>query len=86
MDTAHTIEAITNVYSMHGPISKLISDHGKNFIGASNVLHREKFELIQHLKSIKADVEAAFAQKQLLRWYFIPVQSPKFGAFYERLI
>jgi hypothetical protein len=86
MDTNHTINAIKTVYAAHGPIAKLISDNGKNFEGAANIFNREKADISKHLAEIKSQAEAEIAEKLMLKWYFIPVQSPWFGAFYERLI
>lgn len=86
MDTTHVLEAIVMVYTIHGPISQLISDNGTNFVGAAKIIHRDQARSIEKLKECNDVKQVELAEKYMLKWSFIPVQSPWFGAFYERLI
>ncbi|KAG5673398.1 hypothetical protein PVAND_003453 [Polypedilum vanderplanki] len=87
IDTKSTLTAILSTYAAHGPMLRLISDHGTNFIGASNLINREQARVIDKLKEIQYDVNQHFiSQLKEFRWTFLPVKAAWFGGFYERLI
>ena len=79
MDTTHLLEAIASFWNAHGPVTQFISDNGTNFVGASKIIARA-------LEIRKDELSETLAEKYRLTWQFIPVTSPWFGAFYERLI
>jgi hypothetical protein len=79
-------EAIMVLWTNHGPVKQFISDNGTNFVGTANAINKEKKELLQFLKDSNSELESKLAQEKYVRWSFIPVQSPWFGGFYERLI
>lgn len=86
LSSLSVFEAIMVLWTNHGPVKQFISDNGTNFVGAANVIHQEKQKLIQFLKDSNKEIESKLAQEKFVRWTFIPVQSPWFGGFYERLI
>ena len=79
-------EAIMTLWASHGPIRQFISDNGTNFVGAANIIHSDSRKIIQFLRETKKEIETELAEKTHASWAFIPVQSPWFGGFYERLI
>ncbi|KAG5671496.1 hypothetical protein PVAND_001690 [Polypedilum vanderplanki] len=87
IDTNNTLAAITSAYAAHGPIVRLISDNGTNFVGACNVLFREQEYAIEELKKCVDSVNQHYiSQLKEFRWEFIPVKAAWFGGFYERLV
>ncbi|KAG5673942.1 hypothetical protein PVAND_003942 [Polypedilum vanderplanki] len=87
LDTKSTLSAIISTYAAHGPLIRLISDHGTNFVGASNLLNREHAKNTEQLKKCQDDVNHHFiSQLKQFRWTFLPVKAAWFGGFYERLI
>jgi hypothetical protein len=75
-----------SLWTNHGPVKQFISDNGTNFVGAANIIHSDGDGIIESLRAAKKDLETRLAQKSHASWAFIPVQSPWFGGFYERLI
>ncbi|KAG5684073.1 hypothetical protein PVAND_013322 [Polypedilum vanderplanki] len=87
MDTQSALAAISSAYAAHGPLVRLISDNGTNFVGANNILHKEQEQIIKDLRKCSEGVnEHYIAQLKEFRWIFIPVKAAWFGGFYERLI
>ncbi|KAG5683015.1 hypothetical protein PVAND_012325 [Polypedilum vanderplanki] len=87
IDTNNTLAAITAAYAAHGPIIRLISDNGTNFVGASNVLFREQERAIEELKKCVDSINQHYiSQLKEFRWEFIPVKAAWYGGFYERLV
>jgi hypothetical protein len=80
------LEAIMVFWASHGPVKQFISDNGTNFVGAANVVLSEEQQIVQFLKETQQELEAELVEKSYTSWTFLPVQSPWFGAFYERLI
>lgn len=66
--------------SRRGKPSKLFSDNGSNFIGASNELNKLKqfFEKEDNYKEIKD-----FCCSKSIEWHFIPPRSPHFNGLSE---
>ena len=79
-------EAIISLWTIHGPIKQFISDNGTNFVGAANIIHSDSQKIIKFLRETRNEIETELAEKTHASWAFIPVQSPWFGGFYERLI
>lgn len=86
MTSLAVFEAIMTLWTSHGPVKEFISDNGTNFVGAANIIRSDSQKIIEFLKTTKKELESSLAQKSYASWTFIPVQSPWFGAFYERLI
>jgi len=80
------LEAIMVYWTSHGPVKQFISDNGTNFVGAANIIQNDARKIVQFLKDTQRELEGELAEKSYASWTFIPVQSPWFGAFYERLI
>jgi len=80
------LEAIMVFWTSHGPVKQFISDNGTNFTGAANIIQNDARKIVQFLKDTQKELESELAEKSYASWTFIPVQSPWFGAFYERLI
>ena len=80
------LEAIMVFWTSHGPVKQFISDNGTNFTGAANIIQNDAKLIVQFLKDTRKVLESELAAKSYATWTFIPVQSPWFGAFYERLI
>jgi hypothetical protein len=85
LDTLSVLEAIMMLWTAHGPVSRFISDNGTNFKGAARVIDHDREEIIKIMQQSKREWEKGYAEKYC-SWKFIPVQSPWFGGFYERLI
>jgi hypothetical protein len=85
LDTACVLEAIITLWAAHGPVSIFLSDNGTNFKGAARVIDHDKQEIKKCLQKSRNEWHSKHADK-LCTWKFIPVQSPHFGGFYERLI
>lgn len=85
LDTLSVLEAIMSLWTAHGPVSRFISDNGTNFTGAARVINHDKEEIFKILQQSKREWEKEYTEKYC-SWKFIPVQSPWFGGFYERLI
>lgn len=79
-------EAIMVLWASHGPIKQFISDNGTNFVGTANIIQSDARKIIDFLKQTNRELESKLAEETYTSWVFIPVQSPWFGAFYERLI
>jgi hypothetical protein len=79
-------EAIIDLWHNFGPVSHFISDNGTNFVGTANTIHSDAKKIVQMLKEAGDELKAKLAQEKRISWTFIPVKSPWFGAFYERLI
>lgn len=79
MGTTALLEAIATFWTAYGPTTQFISDNGTNFVGAAKVIARA-------LEDSKAELNETLAEKYGLQWQHIPVSSPWFGAFYERMI
>jgi hypothetical protein len=88
LTSAAVFEAIEIFWPAYGPVSQFISDNGTNFVGAGRIINRETKLLNDFLKSSQRELSNTpnLLQEKLATWTFIPVQSPWFGAFYERLI
>lgn len=86
MTALEVYEAIMCLWSAHGPVHQFISDHGTNFIGTANIFKSEQQKLIDFLHKSNQQLANRLAKKKSISWKFLPVQSPWFGAFYERLI
>ncbi|XP_070507569.1 uncharacterized protein [Chironomus tepperi] len=86
LTSLEVFQAIMVLWTSHGPIREFISDNGTNFVGTANIIRHDSKAIIDFLKEAKKDLEAKLAQETYASWTFIPVQSPWFGAFYERLI
>lgn len=86
MTSMAVLEAIMILWTSHGPVKQFISDNGTNFVGAANIVQSDAKKLIQFLKQSNKELESKLAEELYVSWTFIPVQSPWFGAFYERLI
>ncbi|KAG5683928.1 hypothetical protein PVAND_013185 [Polypedilum vanderplanki] len=87
MDTQTILAAISSAYAAHGPIIRLVSDNGTNFIGANNVLCREYEKQRDEIYRARKTINDHFiAQLKEFRWEFIPVKASWMGGFYERLI
>lgn len=80
------LEQIVTFWTPYGPVDQFISDNGTNFVGAANTLMADKKIIADFLKQTSRKLESRLAEKEFCTWKFIPVQSPWFGAFYERLI
>lgn len=86
MSSLSVLEAIKILWTAHGPISTFISDNGTNFVGAANIIMNDRHKILAALREVQKDIESKLAEKTFATWKFIPVSSPWFGAFYERLI
>jgi hypothetical protein len=86
MTSVAVLEAIMMLWNSHGPVMQFISDHGTNFVGAANIICDDQDKIIQFLRQSNQELESKLAEDLYVSWTFIPVQSPWFGAFYERLI
>ncbi|XP_070505333.1 uncharacterized protein [Chironomus tepperi] len=86
MDTLGVLEAIISLWAAHGPISQFISDNGSNFIGASRIISSDREEMCRIMREANKSWNKEYAATKYCSWKFIPVKSPWFGGFYERLI
>lgn len=71
--------ALRRLIARRGPLKKLFSDNGTNFVGAARVLQTEAREAQQCLGEDTA-------QTLRVPWSFIPAYSPWMGGAWERLI
>ena len=72
--------AIRRFISRRGIPRKVLSDNGKNFIGASNDIM--KIQEIIAVENYKKSVGSFMAQ-ETLEWEMIPPRSPHFGGLWE---
>lgn len=79
MSAEHCIMAIRRFVCRRGPAAHFYSDNGTNFVGASNLLHKDLLEF-------KEVVGEMTANKLKIHWHFTPAFSPWFGGAWERLI
>lgn len=79
-------EAITVLWATQGPVRQFISDNGTNFVGVSRIISNEVKQMVKFLRETEGELAAKLAEEKSTSWIFIPVKSPWFGAFYERLI
>ena len=69
--------------SRRGKPTLLWSDHGTNFVGASNEIK----ELMRFLESQKVKGEiSSFCSVQNIEWRFIPEHAPHFGGLWEAAV
>jgi hypothetical protein len=87
LSTSAVFEAMEVFWPAYGPVRQFISDNGTNFVGTAKHINSEAKKLNDFMKNSSNEVTALMAkQRKFISWVFIPVQSPWFGAFYERLI
>jgi len=86
LDTLSVLEAILTLWAAHGPVSQFVSDNGTNFTGAARIISNDREELCRVMRESKDVWDKEYAPSRYCSWKFIPVQSPWFGGFYERLI
>ena len=79
LDTESCLAAVTRFIARRGYPSTIISDNGKNFVGAANELKSTMNEWD------KAKIESDLAQKKIV-WKFNPPGAPHFGGIWERLV
>lgn len=78
MDTSSCINALRRFFAIRGPAKQLRSDHGTNFVGASNELGLSKQ---QQGSSIQR-----YLSEQGCSWEFNPPHSSHMGGSWERMI
>ncbi|XP_018359704.1 PREDICTED: uncharacterized protein LOC108758957 [Trachymyrmex cornetzi] len=81
LTTEAFLAALRRFTGRRGICSRLISDNGTNFVGAS----RELKELYAFLKE-KEDTIQTLLAKQKIEWSFIPPRAPNFGGSWESAI
>ncbi|KAG5667367.1 hypothetical protein PVAND_015350 [Polypedilum vanderplanki] len=88
MDALSVLEAICVLWTAHGPISRLISDNGRNFVGAARRIKRdeESEDLTAQLIEKRNLIKQKLAEEKKLKWEFIPPYSPWMGGAHERMI
>ncbi|XP_075150742.1 uncharacterized protein LOC142224843 [Haematobia irritans] len=79
MSTDCFIAAFTRFFSRRGCPSKVFSDNGTSFVGASNVLGRDQARFLAEVKQNLISLNAF----QLLEWKFIPPGAPHMGGLWE---
>ncbi|GFS82004.1 integrase catalytic domain-containing protein [Trichonephila clavipes] len=75
------IAALKRFMARRGKCSKLFSDNGKNFVGASNEI-KKLLEIVRKPDEKLANYLAA----EGIEWKFIPARSPNFGGLWEAAI
>ncbi|KAG5681069.1 hypothetical protein PVAND_010535 [Polypedilum vanderplanki] len=88
MDSLAILEAITIFWAAHGPVSKIVTDNGRNFVGAARRLKKDQAEaeITQQLKEKSELLKQQLAEKYNLKWEFLPPYSPWMGGVHERMI
>lgn len=83
LTTDSFLNAFKRFISRRGPVERLYSDHGTNFVGAKAYLH----ELQQFLNSdaFTSDFRAELANNRI-SWEMIPPNAPHFGGGWEAAI
>lgn len=72
MNTDEMLLAIQDLWTRRGPIRVIVSDNGKNFVGAANFFNKE--------------FKDKLAENFSLTWQFNPPYTPQWGGAWERLI
>ena len=79
LDTESFLATVTRFIAWRGYLNTIISDNGRNFVGAANELKTFMNEWG------KAKIESDLAQKKIV-WKFNPPGAPHFGRICERLV
>ncbi|CAG7720900.1 unnamed protein product [Allacma fusca] len=79
LNTDSAIMAIRRLIGLRGEINTILSDNGKNLVGASNELKM----LVQQLDN--SDLNNKLVTRGI-KWKFIPPASPNMGGSWERMI
>ena len=79
LDTESCLAAMTKFIARRGYPGTIVSDNGKNFVGAGNELKAFKKERNE------TKIESALAQKKIV-WKFNPPGAPHLGGLWERLV
>ena len=83
LSTDAFIACLRRFISRRGKPTLLWSDHGTNFVGASNNIK----ELMKFLESQKVQGEiSSFCSVQSIQWQFIPEHAPHFGGLWEAAV
>jgi len=80
LTTEMFLNALKRFVSRRGKCDSILSDNGKNFLGAKNVMQRIG-EFLSHPET-QAKV-TDFASNQGIAWKFIPPHSPHMGGLWE---
>jgi hypothetical protein len=80
LTTKSFIAALTRFTSRRGLSHTIMSDNGKNFVGANSEL-KEVAKLLE-TNSMKSEL-STFCQTKSINWQFIPVSAPHFGGLWE---
>ena len=75
--------AIKRFISRRGPPRKILSDNGKNFIGARNDII--KVQEILAFENSKKSI-GSFMVQESIEWEMIPPRSPHFGGLWEAAV
>ena len=79
LDTNGFLNALIRMVNRRGVPQKIVSDNGKNFVGAKNELQ----ELIQNFDQSKITKASANSG---ITWQFNPPEAPHFGGVFESMI
>ena len=83
LTTEGFLAALRHFIASHKRPSKMWSDHGTNFIGATNEIK----ELICVLEEKKSqEIVSEFCSFQKMEWKFIPEHAPHFGGLWEAAV
>lgn len=79
LSTEPFLAAFKRFTARRGLCSEIYSDHGTNFVGASNQLDKG----MQQAIDVAAKKVAAISRKDDMTWKCIPVATPHFGRLWE---